>query len=40
MHGKGVLMYASGKVAYDGDWVNDKFEGFGVLYNEVPAVLN
>jgi len=39
MHGKGVLYYASGKPAYDGDWYEDKFEGFGVLYNENPASL-
>ena len=37
MHGRGVLSYASGKPAYDGDWIEDKFEGFGVLYNENPA---
>jgi len=40
MHGKGVLSYASGKPAYDGDWLDDKFEGFGALYNETPAELN
>lgn len=39
MHGKGVLSYASGKPAYDGDWVDDKFEGFGILYNENPEPL-
>lgn len=36
MHGKGVLSYASGTPAYDGDWVDDKFEGYGILYNENP----
>lgn len=25
MHGKGVLSYSSGVVAYDGDWHMDKF---------------
>ena len=40
MHGKGSLYYASGKLAYDGDWFEDKFEGFGVLYNESPSVFN
>lgn len=40
MHGKGVLCYASGQPAYDGDWENDKFEGFGILFNENPAQLN
>lgn len=39
MHGKGVLSYASGKPAYDGEWVDDKFDGFGILYNENPAEL-
>ena len=29
MNGKGVLYYASGKPAYDGEWVNDKFDGYG-----------
>ena len=37
MHGKGILSYASGKAAYDGDWFEDKFEGFGVLHNENPS---
>lgn len=27
MHGRGVLSYASGKPAYDGEWDSDKFEG-------------
>mmetsp|Transcript_14778 Transcript_14778/g.1336 ORF Transcript_14778/g.1336 Transcript_14778/m.1336 type:complete len:82 (+) Transcript_14778:308-553(+) len=39
MHGKGVLYYGSGKPAYDGEWVEDKFEGFGILFNENPATL-
>ena len=39
MHGKGVLYYASGKIAYDGEWSDDKFEGQGVLYNETPVML-
>jgi hypothetical protein len=39
MHGKGVLSYACGKAAYDGDWLEDKFEGFGILYNENPIPL-
>lgn len=37
MHGKGILYYASGKIAYDGDWVEDKFDGYGLLYNENPV---
>jgi len=40
MHGKGILYYASGKPAYDGDWFEDKFEGNGVLYNENPNNLD
>jgi len=40
MHGKGILYYASGKPAYDGDWFEDKFEGSGVLYNENPNNLD
>lgn len=40
MHGKGVLSYASGKPAYEGDWVDDKFDGYGVLYNENPIPFN
>jgi hypothetical protein len=40
MHGKGILYYASGTPAYDGEWFEDKFEGFGVLYNENPEDFN
>lgn len=36
---EGTLYYASGKPAYEGQWVNDKFEGKGTLYNEEPQVL-
>ena len=25
MHGRGILYYSSGKIAYDGDWSRDKF---------------
>ena len=39
MNGKGVLYYSSGLPAYDGDWVDDKFEGFGQLMNEHPVVM-
>jgi hypothetical protein len=24
----------NGKTCYDGDWMQDKFHGFGVLYNK------
>jgi hypothetical protein len=27
------LFYQSGKIAYDGAWSDDKFTGYGVLYN-------
>ena len=40
MNGKGILSYASGKIAYDGDWLEDKFQGFGVLHNENPLIFN
>lgn len=39
MNGRGVLSYASGKIAYDGNWEEDRFHGFGALYNENPAEL-
>lgn len=39
MHGRGVLYYSSGGMAYDGSWENDQFHGFGVLYNEHPVEL-
>ena len=40
MQGKGKLYYQSGKLAYEGDWVNDQFEGLGKLYNEYPEITN
>ena len=40
MSGHGKLFYQSGKIAYDGDWNNDQFTGFGILYNEEPLALN
>ena len=39
MHGKGTLYYASGKIAYEGNWADDKFEGYGILINEVPVTI-
>ena len=33
MAGKGKLFYQSGKLAYEGGWANDQFEGQGILYN-------
>ena len=32
-HGKGNLSSKDNKFNYDGDWVNDKYEGFGALFN-------
>ena len=34
MEGRGVLYYASGRIAYDGEWRRGMFEGEGVLENE------
>ena len=36
----GTLYYANGRPAYDGDWVNEKFEGKGTLYNDNPRYLD
>ena len=33
---RGTLYYGPNRPAYEGDWVKDKFEGFGVLYNDNP----
>lgn len=34
MHGYGILFYPSGKIAYEGEWKNDVFEGKGRMINE------
>ena len=34
MNGYGVLFYPNGTKAYEGEWVNDKFNGHGIVYNE------
>jgi hypothetical protein len=34
MEGRGALYYQSGKIAYEGEWKEDKLQGFGTLYNE------
>lgn len=34
MTGFGRLYYQSGKLAYEGNWLEDTFNGLGVLYNE------
>jgi hypothetical protein len=33
MHGKGTLYYSYNKIAYEGDWREDRLWGYGVLYN-------
>lgn len=33
MQGKGILYYANGEKAYEGDWFDNKFNNFGHLYN-------
>eukprot|EP01017_Pseudomicrothorax_dubius_P015173 TRINITY_DN1759_c0_g1_i4.p1 TRINITY_DN1759_c0_g1~~TRINITY_DN1759_c0_g1_i4.p1 ORF type:complete len:227 (+),score=58.37 TRINITY_DN1759_c0_g1_i4:103-783(+) len=40
MDGYGKLYYVSGKLAYEGEWREDKFCGKGVVYNEVPVPMN
>ena len=37
MHGQGLLYYANGKLAYKGGFINDEFEGFGNLMNDMPS---
>lgn len=39
LHGKGSLFYGKNRPAYVGDWVNNKFQGKGTLYNEFPTPL-
>lgn len=39
MSGKGKLYYQSGRLAYEGNWSNDKFHGQGILYNDNPELL-
>lgn len=31
MDGFGKLYYQSGKIAYEGNWTDDQFQGFGKL---------
>lgn len=40
MEGYGKLYYQSGKLAYEGYWKTDQFMGNGVLYNEIPDILD
>ena len=39
MDGFGKLYYPSEKLAYEGQWVKNTFNGKGSIYNEVPAKL-
>ena len=39
MQGRGVLYYASGKIAYEGEWKQNRLHGYGVLYNECIKVI-
>lgn len=36
MNGFGILTYPNGSVAYEGYWLDDEFDGKGVVYNESP----
>lgn len=36
MEGWGKLFYASGRLAYEGYWKDNKFDGYGKLFNEKP----
>lgn len=38
MHGRGTLYFKNGEIQYEGDFVNGKFEGYGVLANENPEI--
>ncbi len=40
MNGFGKLFYQSDKIAYEGEWVNDQFHGWGKLYNQNPIKLS
>jgi len=37
MHGQGTLFYSSEKIAYEGEWFEDKFNGKATLYNDNPT---
>lgn len=36
MHGRGTLYFKNGTIQYEGDFVNGKYEGYGILKNENP----
>ena len=33
MNGKGTLYFSDGNIIYDGEWLDDKYEGNGKLFN-------
>lgn len=37
MHGFGKLYYENGKIAYEGHWDDDEFNGQGRVYNSEPV---
>jgi len=39
MQGRGVLYYSSGKIAYEGEWLEDRLHGYGVVYNDNIIIL-
>jgi hypothetical protein len=39
LSGKGALYYGSNRPAYIGDWENNKFNGFGTLFNEYSTLI-
>lgn len=39
MDGWGRLYYEGGKLAYEGYWAQDQFNGLGKVYNDNPAAL-
>lgn len=40
LSGQGSLFYGLNRPAYVGDWQNNKFNGYGTLYNEYPTPLD
>jgi hypothetical protein len=37
MEGYGTLYYPNGAIAYEGEWQDDEFDGFGTVYNDHPS---
>ena len=40
MDGYGKLYYEGGKLAYEGEWSQDEFNGIGKVYNDNPVHLD